>query len=55
LRRARQSFGVGIDEFARQWFAGAYGNDVNDTPAALELAMLLPIIGLNPWDRGDRT
>ncbi len=46
--RVRQAFDLELDEFIRRWRDGVYG-DVDDDPAALELAMLLPIIGVDPW------
>jgi hypothetical protein len=46
--RVREAFQIDLDEFIRRWRAGAYG-DPDDNPEALELAMLLPIVGVDPW------
>ena len=52
--RVRQALHIELDEFIRRWRAGVYG-DVDDDPRALELAMLLPIVGVDPWSDGART
>ena len=46
--RTWQYLNVDVDEFVRLWRAGYYG-DVDDNPDALEIAMLLPMIGVDPW------
>ena len=52
--RVRQVLQIELDEFIQRWRAGAYG-DIDDHPDALELAMLLPIVGVDPWSDGART
>jgi hypothetical protein len=46
--QSRRYLGVGLDEFVEKWFAGEYG-DPDDNPDALELAVLLPVVGIDPW------
>jgi hypothetical protein len=52
--RSQLFFRVGIDEFAQGWRAGRYGA-VDENPEALELALLLPMIGVDPWGDGERS
>jgi len=52
--RVRETLHIGLDEFIQRWQAGTYG-DVDDNPAALDLAMLLPVVGVDPWSDGSRT
>lgn len=47
--RAQRDFGVTLDQFIDNWFADVYGVYLDDDPKALELAMLLPVVGINPW------
>jgi hypothetical protein len=51
--RAQQSFGISIHEFIRKWLAGEYG-EPDDDPDALELAVLLPGVGVDPWQYDQR-
>lgn len=53
-KRSHLYFKVGIDEFARRWRAGNYGA-VDENPEALELALLLPMVGVDPWGDGERS
>jgi hypothetical protein len=52
--QVRETFCISLDEFVQRWQAGDYG-DFDDDPRALRLAMLLPIIGVDPWSNGART
>lgn len=52
--RVREALQIDLDEFIRRWQAGRYGG-VDDNPTALDLAMLLPIVGVDPWSDGTRT
>jgi hypothetical protein len=47
-QQVRDTCHIGLDEFVQRWQAGDYG-DFDDDPRALRLAMLLPIIGIDPW------
>ncbi|MGH2584281.1 MAG: hypothetical protein ACRDJE_05150 [Dehalococcoidia bacterium] len=52
--QSHRRLGVGLREFIAKWFAGDYGDDPDDNPDALELAVLLPGVGVDPWryDKG---
>lgn len=51
---AQETLHVSLDEFIERWKSGAYGG-VDDDPRALRLAMMLPIVGVDPWSDGSRT
>ncbi len=46
--RTQQHLHVGAREFVERWLAGVYGQP-DDNPDALEIAALLPGVGVNPW------
>lgn len=46
---ARARLGISAREFIANWQSGAYGDDPDDNPDALALAMLLPMVGVDPW------
>lgn len=46
--QSRRRLSVGLQEFIEKWFAGEYG-EPDDNPDALELAVLLPGVGIDPW------
>jgi hypothetical protein len=48
---AQQEFQVALDTFIERWRTGTYG-DFDDDPRALQLAMLLPTVGVDPWSDG---
>ena len=50
----RARFHIGVQEFIDKWFAGEYG-EPDDNPDALEIAVLLPGIGVDPWRDDKRT
>lgn len=50
---AYQAVGVCLEDFIANWFSGVYGDDPDDDPGALELAMLLPFVGIDPWKRAE--
>ena len=52
--QAQRYLGVSLAEFVEKWFAGDYG-DPDDNPDALELAVLLPGVGIDPWRNGKPT
>lgn len=49
--RVRRPLRIDLPEFIRRWQAGCYG-DPDDNPDALELAVLLPIVGVDPLQDG---
>jgi hypothetical protein len=49
--RVRRRLGIDLQEFIDRWQTGFYG-DPDDHPEALELAVLLPIVGVDPWRDG---
>lgn len=51
--RTRHRFDLGLREFIDRWLAGAYG-DPDDNPDALEIAVLLPGVGVDPWRHDKR-
>ena len=52
-RYARYFMGISAQEFITRWYAGEYGEN-DDDPEATELAMLMPMIGLDPWANGEK-
>lgn len=48
---AKRHLGMSAEEFIRAWRAGKFG-DPDDRPEVLEVAMLLPFIGQDPWRDG---
>ena len=51
--QSRRRLGLGLKEFIDKWLAGDYG-DPDDNPDALELAVLLPGVGVDPWQYDKR-
>ena len=49
----RKRFHIGLQESINRWLAGEYG-EPDDNPDALEIAVLLPGIGVDPWRNGKR-
>ncbi|MGD9892753.1 MAG: hypothetical protein AB7R89_26550 [Dehalococcoidia bacterium] len=52
--RVQRRLGIDLPEFIRRWHTGFY-DDPDDNPDALELAVLLPIVGVDPWRNGAST
>jgi hypothetical protein len=52
--RVQRRLGIDLEEFIRRWQTGFY-DDPDDNPDALELAVLLPIVGVDPWRDGTVT
>lgn len=50
-QRTQRRLGIGAAEFIRRWQAGEYGESDTNLEA-LELAMLLPVVGIDPWIDG---
>ncbi len=50
----RRQFQIGLQEFIDRWLSGEYG-EPDDNPDALEIAALLPGIGIDPWRNGKLT
>ena len=48
-REARQSLQMSAREFIDKWRAGAFGN-LDADPDVLDVVMLLPFVGIDPWD-----
>ena len=46
--RTHRRLQIDAEEFIRRWQAGEYGA-ADDNPDALELTMLLPLVGVDPW------
>ncbi len=46
-RRARHRLGISGAEFLRRWEAGEYADDP-DQPGVMDVAMLLPFVGVTP-------
>ena len=53
-REARRCLDMDAEEFVRAWEAGEFG-EPDDRPEVLEVAMLLPFIGRDPWCDGQNT
>jgi hypothetical protein len=51
--RTRAHFGLSAREFIETWLSGGFG-DADDDPDALEIAVLLPGVGVNPWANAER-
>ena len=52
--RVQRRLGIELQEFIRRWQAGLYDGP-DDNPDALEIAVLLPIVGVDPWRDGTIT
>lgn len=52
--RTRRHFNLSLREFIDKWLAGEYGKP-DDNPDALEIAVLLPGVGVDPWRYDKRT
>ena len=52
--RTKAHFGLSAPEFIERWLSGGYG-DPDDDPDALEIAVLLPGVGVDPWAHAERT
>ncbi len=52
--QTRRRFHIGAQEFIDKWLAGESG-EPDDNPDALEIAVLLPGIGVDPWRNGKRS
>ncbi len=53
-QHARRAFGIGLQSFIDRWLYGEYG-EPDDNPDALEIAVFLPSVGVDPWRDGSRS